>query len=266
MRKPLLLTVAALLLACGAGRAADSDDKLVRDLVAEFTNPKNSNEVRSTAIRALAALGWPGKSAIPDLIKFLDNPEERKAARETTGPYYHAIEALGRLGPVAREAVPSLVMAKGIAAAYDQAIDAALENILIPPPGTVFNLLAPLRDNDPSARLMAAKALRTYPVDASLVLPLLRDAAANDPDPDVKRVAAESVEAVTKREVERLAGLLKDKDENVRVLAAKALGRMGLAAKDALPALKEAAEDKDKDVSCVAKNAIEKIQSAPRKP
>jgi HEAT repeat protein len=261
MRQSLPLAVAAFLVACGAGRAADTDDKLVHDLVAQFQNPKNSVEVRSTAIRALGALGWPGRTALPDLIKFLEDPDERKAARETVGPYYQAIEALGRLGPVAREAVPALVKAKGVAVPYDQAIDTALENILIPPVGTLYNYLGLLRDNDPSARLMAAKALRTYPAEASLILPALRESAERDPDPDVKRVAAESVTEVTKRELTRLAQLLKDRDENVRMLAAKALGRMGPSAAAALPALHEAAKDADADVGCVAKNAIAAIQS-----
>jgi len=227
MGKPFLLAAAAFLITCGACRADDKDDKLVSDLVAQFRNPKNSLEVRSTAIRALGALGWPGRTAIPDLIKFLEDPDERRAARETVGPYYQAIEALGRLGPVAREAVPALVKAKGVATPYDQAIDSALENILIPQPGTLLNYLGLLRDNDPSARLMAAKALRTYPAEASQVLPYLRMAADKDPDPDVKRVAAETVTAVTQREVARLEQLLKDRDENVRMLAAKALGTWG---------------------------------------
>ncbi len=242
MGKPFLLAAAAFLITCGACRADDKDDKLVSDLVAQFRNPKNSLEVRSTAIRALGALGWPGRTAIPDLIKFLEDPDERRAARETVGPYYQAIEALGRLGPVAREAVPALVKAKGVATPYDQAIDSALENILIPQPGTLLNYLGLLRDNDPSARLMAAK----------------------DPDPDVKRVAAETVTAVTQREVARLEQLLKDRDENVRMLAAKALGHMGTAARGAAAALREAAaKDADADVRAVAANALTKVQARP---
>jgi HEAT repeat protein len=107
---------------------------------------------------------------------------------------------------------------------------------------------------------MAAKTLRVYPGDAALVLPALRESSARDPDPDVKAVAAATLKAVTLAEVNRLAQLLKDPDENVRVLAAKALGKMGADAAPAVPALKEAAEkDKDADVKAVAKSAIEKI-------
>jgi HEAT repeat protein len=113
---------------------------------------------------------------------------------------------------------------------------------------------------------MAARALRTFPAESALVLPVLREAV-KDPDPDVRRVAEESVKQVTKHEVERLTALLKDRNEDVRVLAAKAIGRMGAAAADALPALKKAAEeDADADVRSVANNAMQKIKGAPAKP
>jgi len=263
MRK-LILAAAVVLLAGAAGRAADTNDKLVADLIAQFKDTKNSPEVRSTTIRALGALGWPGQSAVPELIKILDSPQERKAAAEAIGPYYETIEALGRIGPGARDAVPALVKAKGIAAPYDQAINAALESILTPPSGSVFALLNGLRDNDPSLRLMAAKVLRSYPADPTMVLPLLRESAAKDPDPDVKRVAEETLKAVIHREVERLVGLLKDKDVNVRLLAAKALGQMGKEAAPAEAALKEVAEkDSDPDVKSVAARALTLIKAKP---
>src|SRR5262249_28349755 len=126
MWKPVILTCGVFLVACTAGRAAEPDEKLIKDLVALFENPKNTPEVRSTAIRALGGLGWSGRSALPTLIKFLDNPEERRLAREdigpweNVGPWYYVIEAIGQMGPAAKEAVPSLVKAKGVLAAFDQ--------------------------------------------------------------------------------------------------------------------------------------------------
>jgi HEAT repeat protein len=261
MCKPFLFSLAALFVACAAGRAAEPDEKLVRELVALFKDPKNKPEVRSTAIRALGTLGWPGRTALPDLIKVLEDPQERKAAADSLGPYYQAIVAVGQMGTGAQDAAPALVKAKGIAPAYDQAIDVALGNILQQPGGGVFALIGALRDNDPSVRLMAAKALRRYPADVAPVLPALREAT-KDPDADVRRVAEESVRVVTQDEVTRLAQLLKDKDDNVRLLAAKALGRMGPPAAAAAPVLKEAAvKDADPDVRCVAKNALAKVMS-----
>jgi HEAT repeat protein len=263
MRK-LFLAALAVFLVATAGRAADTHDKIVLDLIAQFKDPKNTPEVRSTAIRALGAMGWPGRSAVPELIKLLESPQERKSATEVVGAYFYTIESLGRMGPIAREAVPALVKAKGVAGLYDQAIDTALENILVPPPGTLFTLVAGLRNNDPSVRMTAAKVLQAYPVDAALVLPLLRDSAAKDPDPDVKRVIEEALKIVTKREVERLVQLLKDADVNVRLLAARALGQLGKDAAPAEAALKQTAEkDSDPDVKSVAKRALEKITAKP---
>jgi HEAT repeat protein len=264
MGKSLTLACAALIFACAAGRAAESNEKLVRDLVALLNDPKNKPETRSTAIRALGALGWSGRSALPDLIRILDDPKERELARETVGPWesigpwYYAIEALGQMGPGAKEAVPSLVKAKGVVTAFDPAIDDALRDILQQP--DVIGLLGGLRSADPSVRLFAARSLRTSSGDYAAVHPALLQTANTDPDPDVKHVAAESADQVARSEAARLAKLLKDRDENVRLLAAKALGKMGPLAREAVPALKEAtAKDTDDDVKAVARSALRKV-------
>lgn len=264
MGKSLTIACAALILASAAGRAAESNEKLVRDLVALLNDPKNKPETRSTAIRALGALGWSGRSALPDLIRILDDPRERELARdsigpwESVGPWYYAIEALGQMGPGAKEAVPSLVKAKGVVTAFDQAIDDALKDILQQP--DVIGLLSGLRSADPGVRLFAARSLRTSSGDYAAVHPALVQTAKTDPDPDVKHVAAASADEVAKGEATRLAKLLKDRDENVRLLAAKALGNMGPLAKDAVPALKEAAaKDADSDVKAVAQSALKKV-------
>jgi hypothetical protein len=258
--KPFLVAVAAILVACAAGRAADTDDKLVADLIAQFKDPKVRPEVRSTAIRALAGLGYPSRAAIPDLIKLLDDPQEKKAARDALGPYYQAIIALGRIGAPARDAVPSLVKAKGMAAVYDQAIDTALESILLPPPGTEAAVLAALKDFDPSIRAGAARALANYASDAAKVLPPLRDAA-KDPDPEVSRAAKDAIDQITQVEVYRLAQALRDRDVNVRLLAAKTLKNYGAESAPALAVLNEAARDRDPDVSRVAQETAQLVSA-----
>src|SRR5437016_1499658 len=53
---------------------------------------------------------------------------------------------------------------------------------------------------------------------------------------------------------------LKDKDEVVRLKAAKALGKLGAEAREVLPDLFFAADDPDPDVRVVAKQAIKNIQ------
>jgi HEAT repeat protein len=63
-------------------------------------------------------------------------------------------------------------------------------------------------------------------------------------------------------EVIKLVKQLRDKDEFVRLKAAKALGKLGADAKDALPALTDALKDEDADVRAVAKQAVATISDA----
>lgn len=63
-------------------------------------------------------------------------------------------------------------------------------------------------------------------------------------------------------QVAALVKQLKDKDEFVRLKAAKVLGTLGAAAKDAVPALTDALKDADADVREVAKQALAKVNAA----
>jgi HEAT repeat protein len=63
-----------------------------------------------------------------------------------------------------------------------------------------------------------------------------------------------------KPDVDVLIKQLKDDDAVVRLKAAKALGKLGKKAKDAVPALTALLKDKDADVRSVAKNALEAIK------
>jgi HEAT repeat protein len=56
-----------------------------------------------------------------------------------------------------------------------------------------------------------------------------------------------------------MAALLKDENTGVRAQAAKSLGSLGPDAKAALPALKEAAKDKEEAVRKAAEDAVELI-------
>ena len=59
---------------------------------------------------------------------------------------------------------------------------------------------------------------------------------------------------------------LKDPDANVRSLGAAVLGGIGPAAKEAVPALIEALNDPVAGVRRSIKEALAKIESAPRRP
>ncbi|HEY8505055.1 MAG TPA: HEAT repeat domain-containing protein [Gemmataceae bacterium] len=68
--------------------------------------------------------------------------------------------------------------------------------------------------------------------------------------------------AQEKPDVQRLIKDLKSGDAFARFKAASALGRLGAAAKDAVPALEEAARDSDPDVRQVARRALDVIRKA----
>jgi HEAT repeat protein len=266
MYKLFVLACVGILTGCAAGRAAEPDDKLIQELIAILQDRKARPEIRSTAIRALGALGWSGRTALEDLVRLIDDPEERKLARkslgpwDTMGPYYYAIQLIGDMGSSAKSAVPSLVLAKGVVPAFDQTIDDALRNILQPP--EIAAWLVSLRSADPGVRLLAAKALGGVTGEFGIVYPALIQATTEkgEPDADVRKVARESAERVARAEVIRLALLLRDRDENVRLLSAKALGKMGPLAAGAAAALTQAAtKDPDPDVRAVAASALTKV-------
>jgi HEAT repeat protein len=69
-----------------------------------------------------------------------------------------------------------------------------------------------------------------------------------------------AVAADDKTDIDDLVKQLKDSDAVVRLKAAKALGKLGVKAKSAVPALTTLLKDKDADVRSVAKNAIDAIK------
>ena len=73
---------------------------------------------------------------------------------------------------------------------------------------------------------------------------------------------ASGTAAAAPPEVEALIKQLADKDETVRLKAAKELGKLKEVAKDAIPALKAATTDADEDVREVAKKALAAIKEA----
>lgn len=75
--------------------------------------------------------------------------------------------------------------------------------------------------------------------------------------------ASQAAMSQAKADIPELIKQLKDKDEFVRLKAAKSLGKLGADAKDALVPLQEvAAKDADADVRAVAKQAVETINTA----
>ena len=83
------------------------------------------------------------------------------------------------------------------------------------------------------------------------------------PDPDVRRVAAESLGDFGPRSAPAVPALIRgldDRDASVRLASAQALGLIGTAARDALPALAAREADPDERVRRSAKAASDAIR------
>jgi HEAT repeat protein len=240
-----------------------------------------------------------------------DRPEEKKEPTDTEKKVskltaalkdrsywpdqYRAAQALEKLGPAAKDAVPALAAAlkdpepnvrMAVASALGKvaslsaspealaALKTALKDddpfvrraateaccLLV---GNATNkdvaaLIAVLKDTEPFIRREAARALGKIGTISSEVLTALK-AAAKDDDPDVRRAATEAYNLVvgraTKEEVPALVAALKDSDPSIRREAARALGKVGTISLGALAALKAAAKDDDPDVRRAATEA-----------
>jgi HEAT repeat protein len=121
------------------------------------------------------------------------------------------------------------------------------------PSDAVPRLLVQLKDADPEKRKEAAEDLGHLGVDATSALGALV-VAFKDDNVKVRVAAVDAVRSIgpevnTKTTIPALIDVLKnDKNEEVRRLAAKALGREGLEPKTVVPALTDALKDGDAGV------------------
>ena len=157
--------------------------------------------VRETAARRLTQFGERAAPAVPDLIELMDTPGKQ---------YYtargHAARALGGIGPKARAAVPRLIR-------HVQLV------------------------SDATAR-EAAEALG-HIGDPSAIDPLIE--ALGCPDPDVRRSAVMALGQFASTHPQKgipvLIRAIGDRSRGPQEAAIKALGDLGLTARDAVPAL-----------------------------
>jgi HEAT repeat protein len=119
-------------------------------------------------------------------------------------------------------------------------------------------LLESLQDRDGNIRAHAVEALGRFGPRAAKAVPDI-GRALKDQDGTVRRTAAASLAQIGVSSLPALAAALGDKDFDVRRHAALALGNMGSAARDALPTLRTALDDKDEDVVAAVAEAVKKV-------
>jgi HEAT repeat protein len=121
-------------------------------------------------------------------------------------------------------------------------------------------LLAALIDKSVALRAQAAELLGECGQAAKGAVPRLI-AAARDPFPSVRKAAIAALPKIGRDAVPEIVETLKNKNSDVRALAARILAEIGLAAKDGVPALTAATNDSYAEVGLAAKEALQRIQA-----
>src|SRR5262249_25850826 len=145
-------------------------------------------------------------------------------------PDVEAMRAVARFGPVGAEAVPALVAA--------------------------------LKQDDPTARWQAARALGKIGAPSVPAVPELARLTISDPDPLVREHAAEALGDIGSPATDGIPALvqaLRDPVARVRRDAVRALGQMGPTAKCVLAEIRALGQDSDADVRDAALRAVRLI-------
>jgi HEAT repeat protein len=199
------------------------------DVLADANRP----EVRREAALALGSIGPAAATAVPALRDALGQGEPAVVAA--------AAYALGQIGPRAKPAVPALEKCA-------ESLDLLLRTISmwsltkIEPQNetrrlnTVSLLAAALGSRQTRVRRAAARGLADLKPPVALVLPGVREAM-RSADMETAANAAEALGSLGEPAVPALVDALKI--ERIRPSVARILGRLGPAAKQAVPALAE---------------------------
>jgi hypothetical protein len=226
-------------------------------------------KIRAAAARIVEVMGRGGKSTRDYLVAALDDDDRwvRFAAIDALGSLAgdaapatnrlaklagshdftsqrHALDALGRIGPAARDALPAL-----------QTIGA--EDI-----DPMIRSRAKLAAKQIDVRRLAGKARREA---RGPLKPLLQAVLSEDAPAAI--AAAEKLGDMglaAEPAAVGLAAMLHHDDPVRRAAAAAALGKLQLGATDFVPTLQSAASDDDPRVRAAAANALERLNGKPK--
>jgi HEAT repeat protein len=212
--------------------------------------------VRRIAVWALGRLGPLARPALPDLCAALRDPDPRSASG--------AAQALGNLGADGPDAIPALAEAmRGTNIVLCRLAAKALSQI---GPPALPTLIAHLRHSDPFVRGESALAIGWMGAVARSAVPDLvhilrgpRIPLTYTPPP-ARALTAAGSDTVTPPQTPPPGGGGGSPEENCRVYAAQALGRIGPAAAAALPDLREAVLSGPEPLRQAAQQAVRQIQ------
>lgn len=183
-----------------------------------------------TAARHLARLGEAASPAISELIQvsaFQDGHAPGMSACQVMWLRRAAVEALGAIGPAAKEAVPTLAKLVDEAPSGLLRVAAAVALWKIAKDAFALSaLVAAIRDPDWDIRLGAINALRTLGVEASQAAPTLLSML-EEPDPSVRAAVADALWAIDRdpRAVDTLIAMLHPEGDGGREV--EIIGRIG---------------------------------------
>jgi HEAT repeat protein len=217
---------------------------------------KDSDEwARMRAISATGYFGPDGKDALPTLAALLEQP----AGQRTNA----GVTALGAMQMIGEPAKPYLLKALNNKVSRSLAVEGlgsmgARE--------AIPEITKLLKDPDAGVRIAAARSLwKLAPKQAATVVPVLIEGVKDQKHWAVRGraiFALGEMGPAAKESVPALREGLKDKYEDIRALAATSLGNIGAAAKAAVPDLRAALKDEDGGVREKAAKALEKIDKA----
>ncbi|VTR96377.1 heat repeat-containing protein : Marine sediment metagenome DNA, contig: S12H4_S07444 (Fragment) OS=marine sediment metagenome GN=S12H4_36601 PE=4 SV=1: HEAT_2 [Gemmata massiliana] len=256
-----LVLVALLTLPVAAGRADEADDAFAKKLGAIVRDPRQSLWARVEAANMIGKIGPNAGAAAGDLIAVIERlrPTEQEPLQEAI------VEALGQLGAPAKAALPAFTRLAGRTIDLDLALKQSRDAILNSSDSQEIDALArQLLSRDPSSRVRATKALSDLGPVARNAAPFLA-IALGDADADVRRGAINAINRVTPNAkpteafVRAIAVDLRDPDANYRLLAVRALGRLGAPASIAVADIDALRSDPDPDVRRAVVDALNRI-------
>lgn len=208
-------------------------------------------EMQKTEELRRAADGLGGESTVSELVDVLN--EDRSPYRRML-----AVEALERMGPDAKDAVPALIEALDDPGVFGRfTVPNALAHI---GPAAVPAVEQALREHGRSpVRSGCAKALGFMGPVASEAVPALQKAL-HDADPDVRMAASESLGRLGHKNASDRTAMLEESasgsDKSLKGRAIRELGQIGPSAKSANAILRAALDDPEPGIRLDAANSL----------